>query len=553
MCLLMLCVAPVMGIRENFQNWTNGSVLTNGFISLHDSYTVAQSFVADQVTAGHYVENADAAVSTYMAFDVINAWYNNCDVTMYDSVHNNIGSLACGPTTPQRIEIKIIGTVPKLYYNGILYSTGSALTVNPSYFKIVPRSGGWNTIDNIVIGETDHHVVGALPSNWTILRDFINPSADGVYAGYNTTSLYPWVLKNSLYFYIDADTDSLDDVTTETFQISNVATGTVVNSTTINSTVPYHQVRYYLSQWLDTSTVPDGQYAACFEGSSVCGYFWILSNGGQIVFDHSSYNIGDTGAMTWYLSTGYIDVSTYDYSYKLVDIYGVTKKTGVTAVSNTDTSGTASITFDDLTYDPGVLYAEMIATSKTTGSTYILGYSAITLNEYLSFYGYVNDAETTSVISGANVSIVQGAVVYNHVTGTAGNYTTGVSPFGSGAAVSFNVTAPGYIQYLYTTTPLAAKTVIKNITLKYQTTTATGITLNGIILDDTYQRPVTGAAVVATNTSHGTSHSVTSNDAGYYVIDNSRGGPLTSGYCYLVNATLTKYTQTYPSAMKCVV
>ena len=83
--------------------------------------------------------------------------------------------------------------------------------------------------DDVVIGGSDPHVVGALPSNWTIIRDFINPLADGVYAWNPATS--SWVLENSNSFYIDADTSSQQSATTEYFDI--MYQGAIVNTTVI--------------------------------------------------------------------------------------------------------------------------------------------------------------------------------------------------------------------------------------------------------------------------------------------------------------------------------
>lgn len=530
-CLLMLCVAPVMGIRENFQNWTNGSMISGGAITLYNTTESGTSISAYNFWT--ILENAAAAPSSYMAFDVLNA--NSCggSVMMYDSSRTQIGTIGYGVSSGGRNELKIIGGTPTMYYNGAPYSTTSIITVNPSYFRIWDGCYGGvsHQIDNVVIGEDDHHIVGSLPTNWTIIRDFISSASNGIYAGYSPTSLTPWVLKNSNYFYIDADTDSLDDVTTETFQISYVPTGTVVNSTIINSSVPRHQIRYYLSQWLDTSTVPDGQYAACFEGSSVCDYFWILSNGGQIVFDKSSYNLGDTGTMTWYLSSGYIDVSTYDYTYKLVDVYGNALASGVTAVSNTDTTGTATITFSDSTYDPGVVYAEMIATGKIDGVEHILGYTAITLVDYVMFSGYVNNAENSTVISGANINMTQGSRVASVTSGSTGNYTASGN-FLTGTAILVNATAANFRQYTYTFTPAAAKTISLNISLVPSSPVTNGVGIGGVAREKVYGRPIEGATVYVNNNTYAETHTETTSMTGWYLCDAGSSCTLTSTRLY---------------------
>jgi hypothetical protein len=521
-----------MGVRENFQNWTNESIAT-GTVGM---YNVTSGAIGAGSTAAtkHDFRNVYPTPFTYAAWD---GTYTH-EIRLYDSSGAIISSPS-GQGDGQRFELKIIGGTPMCYADGVLKSTAAVISVNPSYIAITDFINT-QSYDNIVIGEDDHHIVGALPSNWTIIRDFISSASNGIYAGQNTTSLVPWVLKNSNYFYIDADTDSLDSTTSETFQISYVATGTVVNSTTINSTVPRHQVRYYLSQWLDTSTVPDGQYAACFEGSSVCGYFWILSNGGQIVFDKSSYNLGDSGTMTWYLSTGYIDVSTYDYTYKLVDVYGNILASGVTAVSNTDTTGTATITFDDATYDPGVVYAEMIATGKTDDVEHMLGYSAITLVDYVQFNGYVNNAENSTVISGANINMTQGSRVASVTSGSTGNYTASGN-FLTGTAILVNATAADFRQYLYTFTPSAAKTISLNISLVPSSPITSGSGIGGVAREKVYGRPIEGATVYVNNNTYSETHTETTSMTGWYLCDAGSSCTLTSTRLYNIWGTRLGY------------
>jgi hypothetical protein len=532
LCVLLLCIAPVMGIRENFQNYTNGSLLSGGNPLLYDAST---GTVLTFITIGKSSINRDPIPSTYFAWTKIGG--ATVTIHLLDSSYMQIYSYST--VVAGRFEVKVVGGVPYVYADNALKATGMVMAQNPSYLKLSSGDGGWY-YDDIIIGDIDHHVVGALPSNWTVLRDFLNPAANGIYAGYNTTSLMPWVLKNSNYFYIDADTDSLDSATSEVFQISNVATGTVVNSTTIDSTVPRHQIRYYLSQWLDTSTVPDGQYAACFEGSSVCDYFWILSNGGQIVFDKPSYNLGDTGTMTWYLSTGYIDVSTYDYTYKLVDVYGNTLASGVTAVSNTDTTGTATITFSDSTYDPGVVYAEMIATGKTDDVEHMLGYSAITLVDYVQFNGYVNNAENSTVISGANINMTQGSRVASVTSGSTGNYTASGN-FLTGTAILVNATAANFRQYTYTFTPAAAKTISLNISLVPSSPVTNGVGIGGVAREKVYGRPIEGATVYVNNNTYAETHTETTSMTGWYLCDAGSSCTLTPTRLYNIWGQKTGY------------
>ncbi|MFA5378047.1 MAG: hypothetical protein WC455_20010 [Dehalococcoidia bacterium] len=542
LCVLLLCIAPVMGIRENFQDWTNESVMLYPSIDIQIS-NQTRGDIGSFLDGGDYVINPTPLPSAYAAWDIMQGspgYSHSMYVVLYDSSHTEIVLFGTNGLAG-RYEIKIIGGIPSIYYNHIILNNYTSISQNPSYIKIWNQNGyyGYGRVDNIIFGEDDHHVVGALPSNWTITRDFVSSASNGVYAGQNTTSLTPWVLKNSYYFYIDADTDSLDDVTTENFQISNVATGTVVNTTVINSTVPRHQIRYYLSQWLDTSTIPDGQYAACFEGSAVCDYFWIQSNGGWINFDKSTYTLGDTGQMSWYLSEGYIDLSTYTYTYKIVDVYGDEKAAGITATTSTDTSGTVSINFDSQTYDAGVIYAEMIATSKTSGTSYVLGYTVITLNDYLNFYGKVYDANTTAVISGALVNFTQLGTSTQYTTSADGVYS--VADLVTGGQVIINVTESNYVPYNYSFTPIATGNKSLDFALLPLSHNTTGNALAGVARDTTYGNPIPYAKVWVQNVTTGEYYQRTANSLGYHYCD-AADCTLVSGRLYDVWGSKTGYS-----------
>jgi hypothetical protein len=438
-----------------------------------------------------------------------------------------MGSFTGLNNTVARYEMRMVGGTPTLYYNGVSFKTSPIVSINPSYIGFGSsfnaygyNAYGYSTLDNLIIGETDHHIVGAIPTNWSIHNDFINPASDGVYAWNPTTSA--WVLKNSGFFYIDADKEfgSIADPEPEVLQISNMATGTVVNSTTVTQT--HNLVAYSVAQFLATPGVTAGQYSVGFEGSAVRDYFWVIENGGWITFPKSTYNIGDTAPMTWHLTASYINLADYTYTYEITDVYGNVKASGITATTGTDTDGTVQITFSSPTYSQGVYYTQMIATSKLDATRHVLGYSAITLTDHVQFSGYVIDAETLLPISTTNVSITQAGYVSNTFSGPDGNYTSNAS-FITGYPMAFNITKAGYAQYTNTFTPLAGSSKSLNFTLLSLTPTFSGISIGGIVRDNVYGNPVDAATVVVQN---GTTSTTLTNRAGFYRVDSLVYGTL---------------------------
>ena len=143
--------------------------------------------------------NAAPIVFTYAAWDSLGVDSGVAtDVVIFDSGLNVISTINM-KVASGRYELKIIGGTPTLYRDGSGNRNQCRCYSKPFIHPLgyLPQS------DNIVIGDIDHHVVGALPSNWTIQeigRIRLPPVS---YAWNNATQT--WVLKNSYTFYIDAD------------------------------------------------------------------------------------------------------------------------------------------------------------------------------------------------------------------------------------------------------------------------------------------------------------------------------------------------------------
>jgi hypothetical protein len=555
--LLLLVVSPAGAIRDNFQNYNVNNYHTD---SNNPAYYYPTATFVNQVTGeisaqtnsqGNNLINYVATPWTYLAFDCTDDSYA-ATVFALDSVGRTLFYFTPNAPKGARIEIKILGGTPTLFINGVKTSTQPIISVNPSYVEIYSYV---YMADNIVFGEADNHVVAALPSNWTVIRDFINPSSTGVYAGYNTTSLTPWVLKNSYTMYIDADVDSTDGVTYETLNIANVQSGNIVNTTVVDSTIPRHQIAYNLTNFLAAgpTTIPDGQYKVYYTGSTVTDYFWLISQGGWLNFDRSTYNIGDNGTLSWYLSSSYIDLADYEYTYQIVDVYGNVKASGVTATTPADTQGTVPITFSTNNgYSQGAYYGEMIATGKTgtpyQGTVHVMGVTAITLTQYLAFYGYAYNASSTLALNGAIINFTQLGTSQVQVTAADGNYS--VNGLTTGGAVYINVSKTGFQPYNYNFIPTATGNKSLDFAIAPANLSLSGSSIGGVFRDKTYGNLIPYATVYIWNTTTSEFNTKTANIRGFYYCDNSVGCYLTSKRLYNVQGNLTGYS---PSAIYQVV
>ena len=548
--LLIACVASVGAVRENFQSWGSNTPISSvtGFSVVDRNSTTGQIELYAPLYPSNFIQNANPISFTYAAFDGSCGDYgggtgNVCFtyvVKLYDSAGNQMSTaLSATPTSGgvgpvgNRFELNIIGRTPTLFRDGIQVATGTIISVNPSYMRL-----DWDSVyttivmDNYLIGESDPHVVGALPSNWTIIRDLINPAATGVFAWNNATQT--WVAQNSHYFYIDADTSSQQSATTEYFDI--MYQGAIVNTTIIHDqTSPRNQIQYNVSEFLNTayfsSVLPDGEYTAEFRGyPQSADYFWLISQGASVSWDKTTYPQSSTATLTYAVSNSYWQPSTYTYSLVVVNTAGTTLQT----YSLNSQTGTELLQLNPTTYPAGAYYAEVIATDNS-GNKHIMNYAAAQVTSYSYISGYVMNAETGAVLSGATVNTTQGAVTESQ-TSSASGYTMNTGWL-TGGLLSVTTNLTGYTTDVQSFSPMAAGNIPLNITLLSTTPSHTGVSIGGIVRDNQYGNPVTSATVNVYNTSTSESYNNVTNIAGYYLVNNLVGNRL-----YNVSSTKSGYS-----------
>ena len=497
LCLCLL-VVPALGERNNFQAYTNGT------LALHTGSTFYLDSTTGVITTnGGGFQNIDPTAFTYAAFDKKGGGVS--DIFLLDSSGATLSNII-DPSTVGRHEIKIVGGTPTLYVNGVVVTTKPVISVNPSYFYIA--LGTVVQLDNVILGESDHHIVGALPTNWTIQRDLLNPSATGVYAWSGSA----WVLKNSYNFYLDADKEGLS---TENVVIKDITTNTIINTTPV--TAGMNTIQYSVSDFLNSSTslgttLPDGMYTVSFSASpAIYDSFWVISSGAAVSWDHTVYSQGSNGIVTYSIAgSGYWDQSTYSYSMVTKNIYGT--------VMNTQTiptqTGTISVPITT-SYSPGVYYAEITATKISDGTVNAMNIAYMSVTTYIPMNGYVMNEETGAVIPSANMNISQG-LQYQTVTTDANGSWSSSNGWVSGSTITINTTATGFKQDLHPLLPLNSASIFLNISMSPLVSTYSGISVGGKVTDNKFGNPVVGAVYHVVN---GTESNAVTNIAGYARVD----------------------------------
>jgi hypothetical protein len=259
-----------------------------------------------------------------------------------------------------------------------------------------------------------------------------------------------------------------------------------------------------------------GLYAITIPGSGAySNQIWYKSNGASVAWSSKTYSMQDVGSIITIVAAGdYWDTSTYAYSLGVMDVYGGWHGTNTSITTQT---ATVSHSWDAGTDSPGVYYAVLTATSRSTGVEYIIGFDYTELSSYVNFNGWVNNAQNGTVISGANVSMTQDGTVCNTLSAADGNYTC--SGFSTGATWYVNATAADFRQYTFNTTPLAAKGVALNISLEPILPVLSGLAVGGCDRDTTYGRPIKDALVTVRNTTTGLYCYKTTSFTGWYLND----------------------------------
>jgi hypothetical protein len=530
--MLLLACSPVAAAVGTFQDFSGGDIILSAYsiTTAAGGSTYNGTAVRDYVGNGGSVYITDSAKSktTYFAADfwVGGFTYPSVRIDLYDEnlvIIGTAGSVGViggdgDHPLPVRAEVKIESGIPKLYLGGVYSSSGAAITKNPTYYKLTniknpPTSVTTVYIDNIVVGGLDHHVIGSIPPNWSVQRDLINPASTGVYAWNPNTG--EWAVQSSYYFQIDANKEG---TALESVLITRVSDGTIVSSKPV--TASRNRIEYSVASFFADAPISDGLYSVGFSGSSNIEHLWVISNGAVINLNKDAYLIGDTATFTYVITPpAYYDIATYDYSYKVINVYGQEIATGNLPTS----TGSGSFTFQSSLCNQGVYFIELIATNRGDFVESVMAYDTASVYEYVAVAGTVMDAETTLPLVGANVNITQATVVNNLTSAADGTYATTTDIY-AGDVIIINATKSGYLQYVSSFTPLSAGTKAVNISLIPNPPTSVGVSIGGIVRDNVYNNPISGVTVTVRNIPYGSYATATTNIAGFYRVDNLVSG-----------------------------
>ena len=547
--LAAMLVAPVLATSLNFQNAEDYDSLTNVYcdaIQCYYAWTESATGGNNYYTVGSVDYRStpiliNPLTTNYAAATLLSCSGGSPAIQLYNSAHTKIYEISMSPSTLGRYEVKMSGGVAKVYVNGVnTYNSGSI--VSPSYAgfgihnPILPMYHC--TWDDYVYGTNENPYIFGLPENlgsnaYAILHDTANSASDGLVFDVNNTQV------NAIYFdgtWSRGSPSLTPTYTNESVNLVYLQTGTVYSTNYTGDSALTGSVRININNTLIGVNAPYGWYALNIPASGTYSNPLIYrSRGATITFDQDTYTTASTAVVTYDVEDAYWDPGTYNYRVDTMNVYG----TIIDTQAVTTQTGTKNMAFAS-TDAIGVYYTVLIADPIASGSDVWMAYDYAELNAYVTFTGYVNDAETEAPMA-AHINISQGSVAYDNTTSTPFDYTTNKS-FYAGAVTDVNITASGYRQYTYSFTPLEAKTVALNFTLvPLSPTYDIGLAIGGVARETTYGRPIPTARVDLTNVTHSEACDTTTNSVGYYLADYGLPCPLTVNRNYQVWGSKTNY------------
>jgi len=527
---LLVLVVGVQGLALDLQNPADFSAhisCNGGTCSWTQNATGGNSYISVPNPGGHVISQTPL-IMTYAASTctIGTPTYSWCDVRLYDSTGTliNIGgsyflNLGSGASTG-RAEVKIVGNTATGYWNGVAGPTISGLTVNPSYIGFKG-----DRVDDIIWGNTESRYIFGMPeSGYFLMKDILNPSASGFYRVNQTVANGSPTLITSTTF---TSTFGKNSGTNETVVLSSPTGGSGLTYST--GTAYAGTINWNLTQFF-ASSAPYGLYQTDINPQTNSPGFatsdWIpyIGSGASIHFDKNSYAVGETATATVVVSDSYYDTDVYSYHVVIQDIYGTEAYDEPISFSVfSPYTGIAEYQWTD-DNDEGVYYGLIYAKRLSDNEELLMNYDTADLNSNLIVSGYVFNAETAGVISGATVNVTQGVTTDSLTSAADGNYSS-TSAFTANAPTTIVASKSGYETYQHVFTPLYAGTIQINLTLMPTSPTYTGIALGGIARTPPYNRTINSATVTINKTGIG-NYIATTNSVGYYIQNSMPNGTI---------------------------
>jgi hypothetical protein len=349
-----------------------------------------------------------------------------------------------------------------------------------------------------------------------------------------------------------------------TVTVTDVASGTVYNTTTVSSYAGI--ITYNLTTMLFNSGAPYGQYRVQISGSTASDTFWykaIATSGTSVQWDDTAYTDGETATITFSISESNWDTDDYSYNCEVWD--SALNEIESWSVPSRPVNATKTIPVNTANFGTsGTFYAVLTATDLSSSEEMLLCYddAEVTLpgSGEVIVNGTTYDATTNLTLTNCTVTGTQlGATSSTTSDGTTGLYE--LSSLVTDWSIGMNASKTNYTGYLVSFTPYAGGTYTvdiplvpsggpapgssSNATTGYYNSTTDGTAIGGLCWEGPYWTSCEGCTVTVSNATWNTS--CTTGAGGWYQCNNiGAGGSYTltcnkSGYSdYTKSCTLAE-------------
>lgn len=432
--------------------------------------------------------------------------------------------------TSCRWEFFRYGTTLYTYIDGVLNDTATGFSSNAYGFRFKLTNHFTSTssysrtayFNGVLLDNVEYNspygggVVSTIPNEWYVYRDFLDPAISGIICSTNGTLMSSDSFTTT--YAVGSNMDGYNagiNITTE-----NIETGVVFNTTTktmyeIRSD-PVGIIRYSARDVLINQSAPSGLYKqTMFHGAQEIGYtvFSYISGGGSILWDRSTYNVGDSATITSGIGASF-DPGAYDYYGKVYNLDGELKRSWEITLS----SQIETFSIDAASYPEGVYFTQLVATRTADGETFVMGYDIAEIYEIVAFSGYTWDAVDAVKLGEVNV----GAYQLDEWTNTTSDVSSAwyqILELMTNSPVMFNASKEGYNHTPIYIIPLLAQDYATDLYLIQNPLPFNGTGIGGLVLTSNYKQAIENVTVtLSNNTWSGTRNtSIT----GWYLFDSS--------------------------------
>lgn len=536
--------AQVAGINDGYcgsSSYTFNYTYNN---SGDNSYmTTGNSYCCGCCGGAAFLIESESAPITYAAATVVSygaGWYgaSTIPVKLYNSTHALLGTLYTEVNPPfySRIEVMMLGNTAYIFVNGTKMVNNVTLNQNPYYigFGSLWGTGGcysngqtnwddvvWGSSDTTNVDASDKYVFGMPGNGFFLMKDILNPAASGFYRTNWTDPNGTPELMSSFYM---PSTYAKGNTRNETVVLNNYGGADYqgYNTGTNMSGHIYWDLQDFFadSSPNHSQPVPYGMYVTTIHDSTTTYSDIIpyIGSGAVIYWDKDQYGIGEEAKISVEVSDGYYDTDAYTYHVKIQDIFGTEiDDQPISFTSYSPHSGDVHYVWQD-DDDEGIYYALMYATRNSDDEELLMNYDVAELTSDLFISGYVKDAPSAAALPNATISIGQGITMGVYTSGSDGNYTSPQN-WGVDAPTTLNATCSGYENYSTTFTPLAGGALQLNVSMMPLNPPHDEIAVGGLVMKPPYNQTIDNARVDIYNATLGTTYTVTTNGAGYYIQD----------------------------------